>query len=379
MNLGAERGGRRWALLAVIGAAATLVALGFFVVFRLPAMAAAALALLLAMAAYLGAHQWLLNQTAPPDASDAQRLLSHFFRATHDVETQPDHMGQSLANVLETAFAPHRAVLSNRFVTATRIASDGASMHIAVPAVPAFDWRARESTTASIVLHHTQPGHPPFTANDAQLAEAVADHLRRAVAYDQAVELGRADERRRLAQDLHDDIGARLLTLMYRAPSPELEDYARHTLQDLKTLTRGLAETNHPLSHALAEWKVEITQRLSAAHIDVKWIAEYDADVVLTFMQWSSVTRVLRELVSNVISHACARAIGIELQLVADQLTLTVTDDGIGRAPQSWSHGLGVGGVRKRVRQLGGEVEWRDHTPRGIQCRVTVHKLSAAR
>ena len=49
------------------------------------------------------------------------------------------------------------------------------------------------------------------------------EQLKRAVAYDKAVERGRSEERARIAQDLHDDIGARLLTLMYKAQSPEME------------------------------------------------------------------------------------------------------------------------------------------------------------
>ena len=47
-------------------------------------------------------------------------------------------------------------------------------------------------------------------------------------------------------------------------------------------------------------------------------------------------------------------------------------DDGIGRAPQTWSHGLGLGGVRKRVKQLGGQVRWQEHGARGIRCEVSV-------
>jgi signal transduction histidine kinase len=49
-----------------------------------------------------------------------------------------------------------------------------------------------------------------------------------------------------------------------------------------------------------------------------------------------------------------------------------VIDDGLGRRPESWAHGLGLGGVRKRVKQLGGHVEWREHGERGIECRVSV-------
>ena len=42
------------------------------------------------------------------------------------------------------------------------------------------------------------------------------------------------------------------------------------------------------------------------------------------------------------------------------------------RAPQGWSHGLGLGGVRKRVKQLGGQVAWRERSPRGIECELEV-------
>ena len=170
---------------------------------------------------------------------------------------------------------------------------------------------------------------------------------------------------------------ARVLTLMYKAQSPEMEDYARHTLQDLKTLTRGLAASNQPLSHALAEWKADIAQRLTSAHITLKWTATQDTDVVLSMVQWSALTRVLRELVTNVMAHAQARAIEIDVSLISDRLVVTVTDDGIGQSPDQWAPGLGLGGVRKRVRQLGGEVTWRERLPQGICCRVTVERLSA--
>ena len=94
-------------------------------------------------------------------------------------------------------------------------------------------------------------------------------------------------------------------------------------------------------------------------------------------VQWSALTRVLRELVSNIISHSQARRVDIDFSLEGDRVDLTVTDNGIGRNPRAWSHGLGLGGVRKRVKQLGGEVEWREVSPHGIACRVTIRDFSA--
>ena len=93
-------------------------------------------------------------------------------------------------------------------------------------------------------------------------------------------------------------------------------------------------------------------------------------------VHWSALTRVLRELVSNVIAHAKAQQIEIHFSLDKDRIDLTITDNGLGREPRNWSHGLGLGGVRKRVKQLGGEVEWREVRPHGISCRVVIRELS---
>ncbi len=80
----------------------------------------------------------------------------------------------------------------------------------------------------------------------------------------------------------------------------------------------------------------------------------------------------IRELVTNALYHGHASQIDVQLVLAGPRLTLQVLDDGDGRDPQSWAHGLGLGGVRKRVKLLGGEVRWRELQPRGIACEVLV-------
>ncbi len=87
-------------------------------------------------------------------------------------------------------------------------------------------------------------------------------------------------------------------------------------------------------------------------------------------MQWSGLTRVLRELVNNVISHARASQLEISVHLDGGRLALVVSDDGIGSNPQQWAHGLGLGSVRKRVKLLGGQVVWQTGAERGIRCEV---------
>ena len=367
---------RELSLLAIISALAAVLDLLFVGLFPMSQFASLALAMFLSMAVYAGARQWLVNRMLGTRVASIERLFEQLFRTTREVEAQPGEAGPALARLLDELFDPVEVSLLDKSAARAHTLRDGSAMLVPVPAIgdPA---QPGMGTSTAILLRHAQQGQRLFTTDDARLADRISEQLRRAVAFDQAVEQGRGEERRRLAQDLHDDIGARLLTLMYRAQSPELEDYARHTLQDLKTLTRGLAASNQPLSHAVAEWKSDVALRLSAARIDLKWVAEHDTDVVLTMVQWSGLTRVLRELVSNVMAHASASRVDIQIRLAKDRLDLTVQDNGTGRAPQQWSPGLGVGGVRKRVRQLGGEVTWEERTPQGIACNVTIDRLSA--
>lgn len=366
---------RELSLFAIIGTLAIVLDLLLVSVFDLQRFAALTLALFLSMAVYAGARQWLVNRMLGTRVASTEQLFEQLFRTTREVETHPEQAGPALSRLLEELFDPFEVTLLDKAVSSAHTLSDGSAMLVPVPVIASA---ATHGVSASILLRHAQRGQRLFTRDDAHLAERIGEQLRRTVAFDQAVEQGRSDERRRLAQDLHDDIGARLLTLMYKAPSPEMEDYARHTLQDLKTLTRGLAASNQPLSHALAEWKADIAQRLTAAHIALKWTATQDADVVLSMVQWSALTRVLRELVTNVMAHAQARGIEIDVSLINDRLVVTVTDDGIGQAPEQWAPGLGLGGVRKRVRQLGGEVTWQERLPQGVCCCVTVERLSVS-
>ena len=363
---------REFSLLAAISAVATSLDLLFVSVFSLGQFASLTLSLFLSLAVYSGARQWVLNHLLGSSMLTTERMFEQLYGIAREVEVHPERTPTLLSQLLADLFEPLEVSVVERSSRRTRVAGDGSSMLVPVPVLGDDPQALR----GSVMIRFAHRGRRLFTSEDARLTDRIVEQLRRAVRFDKAVEQGRSEERLRLAQDLHDDIGARLLTLMYKAQSPEMEEYLRHTLQDLKTLTRGLAASNHRLSHAAGEWKADLTQRLTAAHIELKWTFVFDEDITLTVVHWSALTRILRELVSNVIAHAKAQQLEIHFSLDNDRIDLTITDNGLGREPRSWSHGLGLGGVRKRVKQLGGEVEWREVRPRGIICRVVIRELS---
>ncbi len=369
-------------LLLLAGLAA--LALGCHLLLRaagLDPVPALSLALVITLLMYALSRQWLLQRLLGTGPS-TERIFEQLYRAAREVQAQPARHAPVLARVLHELFEPLSLTPLDRAPSRARVVGGGAAL--VVPLSLGRATRADAEATehgrpaAALSLRFARGGRRVFTLDDARLADRVVDQLQRAVAYDHAVERGRSEERQRIAQDLHDDIGARLLTLMYQAPNSEMEDYLRHTLQDLKTLTRGLAASEHRLSHAAAEWKADLTQRLTAAQIDLGWSLSADRDLKLSVVQWSALTRVLRELASNTMAHAQATRLDVQFSLHRRMLLLVVADDGVGRDPQTWSHGLGLGGVRKRVKLLGGTVIWREGPPQGIVCEVRVPDFGAA-
>ena len=358
---------REFVLLTGAGTLAMSLHLLLAAAFSLPEQATLPLALGGALVLYAAARQWLSEHIVGRSALSIEKIFERLYRAAREAQAQPDRHPQLLERLLRELFEPLEVAAADRVPERARVLGGGAAL-----VVPVRGAEVDAAATRAIVLRHAQQGQRLFTFDDARLVDRLAEQMRRAVAYDLAVERGRHEERLRIAQDLHDDIGARLLTLMYQAPTPELEDYIRHTLQDLKTLTRGLAAAEHRLSHAAVEWKADLSHRLAAAQAELAWSFQSDRDLHLTVVQWSALTRVLRELVSNALYHGHATAVEVLIQLERGQLLLRVADDGGGRDPASWAHGLGLGGVRKRVKLLGGEVRWTENRPCGIVCEVRV-------
>ncbi len=361
---------REFAMLAGVSTVATSVDLLFVAVFSFSQFASLTLSLFVALGAYAAIRQWLVNQMMGARALTTERMFEHLYRIAREVEAKPERAADRMTDLLRHVFEPLEATRTGGHSRQSRVVGNGAVLLVPTPNLtqgPMLD--------GQIALKFAERGKRLFTPEDARLADRIVEQLMRALAHDRAVERGRSEERQRIAQDLHDDIGARLLTLMYKAQSKEMEDYVRHTLQDLKTLTRGLAASTHSLALAAAEWKTDVTQRLEAIGCELEWTATFDQDLTLSMVQWSSLTRIVRELISNAIAHSKARKVQMELRLSEGLFTVTMSDDGVGRDPAKWSHGLGLGGIRKRVKLMGGSVSWREREPQGIVCLVSVPNL----
>ncbi len=363
---------REFSMLAGVSTIATALDLLFVAVFSFGPFASLTLATFFSLMVYAGVRQWILNHMVQTNIVTTERMFEQLYRIARDVEKQPQHLPQQLSDLLRELYDPIEVKTLDRSFERAYVAGGGSTLMVPVPSPPALGNNALPASTQALALRYAHRGKRLFTPDDAKLTDRVLEQLSRAVQFDQAVERGRTEERERIAQDLHDDIGARLLTMMYKSPNADMEEYIRQTIQELKTLTRGLSTRNHLLSHAVGEWKADAANRLQMARCELDWAFKHDVDVQLNVVQWSAVTRILRELLTNTIAHGHATRVQVHGVLDNGRLQLMVSDNGVGQAPAQWGHGLGMGGIRKRVKQNDGTVQWSENTPRGIRCTVNI-------
>lgn len=169
------------------------------------------------------------------------------------------------------------------------------------------------------------------------------------------------EERRRIASDLHDDLGAQLLTIAHTSqgggPPERIAAMARQALEDMRLSVRGMKGHATSAQDALADWRAETVTRLSEAGLQPLWSAqEPPAELMLPARTHLQFTRILREAVSNAIRHSGGQRCAVRIGFDGAALTLEVQDDGRGMPPDSGAErGHGLPNIERRVRQLGGE------------------------
>jgi signal transduction histidine kinase len=177
------------------------------------------------------------------------------------------------------------------------------------------------------------------------------------------VELANAEERRRLARDLHDGLAQDLLYIAVQARTlVELHPDAASLRGLLYASERALDESrgaigtltyplDEPIAGVLECCVTDVASRSgAAATVQVDGEIEPPADVR------EAVLRIAREATTNAARHGRASHVLITLE-AGDSLRLTIADDGVGfdaQAALREGGGFGLEGMRERARLVGG-------------------------
>lgn len=250
--------------------------------------------------------------------------------------------------VLSAVFRPLDIEQQPGALTGPVIADDGLAMKVP-------DVRHADRT---LILRHADNGARLFTRNDLETLTALRELFDLALDRLRARDAGAQRERERIRRDIHDDIGARLLTLLHTSP-PQNQPMVREALEDLRTLVRALEFDAIPLRDALDAWQAEARKRAEAARISLRWHGgDIPADVTLNARQHANLARVVREGVSNALKHAQPTRLDIGCLLSHGRLQLEVINDGLIKPVAEWQTGRGRQITQSRIRELGGEIDW---------------------
>jgi signal transduction histidine kinase len=210
-------------------------------------------------------------------------------------------------------------------------------------------------------------GSRMFTSVERDMVQALFDLIEHTLVQRRAYDAGAQNERERVARDLHDDIGSRLLTLVHRSGEGPVAELAREALRELRTVVATLGAGPAQLGALVADWRAEVAERTEAAGTALVWNQPESLDEVFVDAPiHTNVLRVLREVLSNTLRHGNPKRVEITVSVAQGVLSFDVRDDGSSLHPSSWVPGRGLSNIRQRISALGGAHDVRPHAPRGI-------------
>ena len=166
-------------------------------------------------------------------------------------------------------------------------------------------------------------------------------------------------ERKRIAADLHDDLGAKLLTIVHTSESDRISTLAREALEEMRLSVRGLTGKPVQLLDALGDWRAELVARLGQANIQAEWKSPAE-DIIHTLpaRAYVQTTRIFREAVSNIIKHSGATHCTIGCNVQDGDFQVTIQDNGQGIPAEldgRLDRGHGMASMKSRAKQMHGQ------------------------
>lgn len=174
-------------------------------------------------------------------------------------------------------------------------------------------------------------------------------------------------ERARIYRDLHDDIGARLISIMHVSQDAEVQGLARRALQELREVVYHTRGEPGNLTLVLADIRHELVERLASAEWTLNWEQGVLPDILLPGHRAIHLYRIVREAASNAIKHARPGELRVRIRHEADMVYLDVSNQGKAYSGSSASTGSGVRNMQHRADRLGGALTLEPATLQGTK------------
>lgn len=174
---------------------------------------------------------------------------------------------------------------------------------------------------------------------------------------------GEQEERRRISQEIHDDLGAGLTRMLFlsRNLSPaavagQIGTAAEELIKKMNEVIWMMNDGQDTLAGLVAHIRSTIAELLAQADIDYRFeVQEPVADITLSREIRRHVYLAVKESVHNIIKHADATHVLVSISHTQN-LTITIHDNGKGIAENLQHSGNGIRNMHYRMKQLNGSL-----------------------
>ena len=179
--------------------------------------------------------------------------------------------------------------------------------------------------------------------------------------------------RTRIASDLHDDLGSSLsqisilsevLRTHLRSPEAHVADplsrigtLSRESVDSMSDIVWAIDPVRDTPVHLLQRMRRVANELLGTAGVQLRFDSSGDASPHLNADVRRHVFLIFKEILNNIVRHADATAVSVDVTVTSRQLLFTVTDDGRGFDTARAAEGQGLRSMQRRASSLGGSLE----------------------
>ncbi len=255
-----------------------------------------------------------------------------------------------------------------------------------------FVLKTRMFRIASALQHSLRAAESRREARGA--VAALAESESKLHALTQHLERAKEEERRAIAQEIHDDVGGALTALKFELARLTRElagnEALRPRLDAISHLLESAVVASHRIQHALRpavldaglvaalEWLTRGFAERTGIPVDFRANRE---EFEIAPDRAAALYRVAQEALTNIRKHAAASRVHMQLFALAGEISLEVADDGTGFEPGSLdvTPGFGVRGLLERARGLDGWAEISSSPGRGTTVMFSIPPAAAER
>lgn len=210
--------------------------------------------------------------------------------------------------------------------------------------------------TGSLQLIGKSGGRQLFSTNDTSVADSFVHLVRNMVDASKQEFEKLQQERQRIVRDLHDDVGGRLLSMIYNASDENKADDARDALGALKESLIVIEDTQ-AVEFSVA-WKqicLDAVARIEQAGFEVQCTTELESERIFSAREYINFKRIVQEIVSNAIKYGDGNVVKLSVNVTIDgKVELSCSNISGAQGDENFSSNRGLANIQKRLEEIGG-------------------------